>query len=354
MNYLGDYLNNYIYGTLNNHSIRVATVDDAVYLKCDLTLTLGSDTWNHTFKVPFFNDNAELNIEPYVHSFLTQKFSIGAYNPAAINVFGFNFCSVSITIEEWDNTSMLDSISRSFKMILGKFDELNSSVLSSQKIQLNAIQSKYHSSKGTLTFSLISPVSPEAVIVTTATGAVEETITSAAYAYPYTLTVPLSLFINENTETFSVEVRFPDESTMNLGEFFVMDNVTDHTLVAYQNEFGTLSFLEFSGERTDSQDFNSSLQELNINNSNRLRENSFTESLPIELNTGFIYDQEKHQALRKLITSYNKFILMNDLLKYLVNDGSNKLQPYKTDTYIKNESLKFKLATNDNPALRIF
>lgn len=354
MNYLGDYLNNHIYGTLNNNSIRVATVNDAVYLSCDLTLTLGSDTWNHTFKVPFFNDNAELNIEPYVHSFLTQKFSIGSYGSAAINVFGFNFCDIAIDIEEWDNNSMLDSISRSFKMILGKFDELDSAALSTQKINLNPVQSVFHSHKGTLAFSLITPVSPEAVIITTESGAVEETITSVGYAYPYTLTVPLSLFINENTEDFSVAIRFPDQSTMDLGDFIVSTNTVDHTLVAYQNEVGTLSFLEFSGERTDSQNYNSSMQELNINNSNRLRENSFSESLPIELNTGFIYDSKKHEALRKLITSFNKFILINSDLKYLVNDGTNKLQPYRTDTFIKNESLKFKLATNDNPALRIF
>ena len=72
MIYTGDYTAANIYGTSNGFKIKATTTDTDTFLSVKLTVNFNGEEWIHTFEVPFFQNKAELYIENYIHSIITQ------------------------------------------------------------------------------------------------------------------------------------------------------------------------------------------------------------------------------------------------------------------------------------------
>ena len=356
MIYTGDYQNDYIYGTLKKHSIVIETEDNATYLSCDLSVLFNGTTWQHVFEIPFYNNMATCYFENYVHSLITQKFGNPDINLNEISINSFQLARVVVNIEEKNELGTINSQILQFYMTLGNFDKVSLDLLenSNKKTALPISHTSFVSQNGAISFSFLSKTLPTKFRAQDSESTKETVLSfSATILYLHTITIPIVSFIQSNLTEYALSISFLDNTNFSLGTFHIIDNVVDHHQIAYQNQFGSISTIEFFGETIRSEEFNTRVEEFANNNSVVLRESDISESFPFSINTGYIWDSEKHTMLKMLIGSFNKFLIENGQLISISNNGLQKLTPYQTKNYLKEETLKFKLSTNDNSANRL-
>ena len=71
------------------------------------------------------------------------------------------------------------------------------------------------------------------------------------------------------------------------------------------------------------------------------------------LNTGLILDFTQYEMLKSLLKSFNRYLL-EDGVKRIILSSAQRITPFKTDDYLRNENLKFKLSENDDIYYRAF
>jgi len=349
MIYQGDYTDNNIYGTSKNYRISVETENNAAFLACNLQVNFNGQFWEHDFEIPFFNNTAELYFENYIHSIITQNFQLNTLDKENIQFHHFNLAEVSMTLKEMEQNNVLDEIDYSFYMSLGSFNTIAyNDIVNGNKTLLPVKNSLFQTKKGLLSFSFISKTLPNKLIIDNSLELVELDITSTSTTLLiHSIVIPVKLIEGSETNNLNIALKFQDETMIALGDFNLLNRAVDHNTIAYQNEFGTLSILEFTGYRKDHEVIKTSINNLNAISSNVLFETEIEESNSFTINTGYIIDTLKYGMIRNLIRSYNKYLLEETNIK-IVNNGNQKLKPYSSNYYENNESLKFKLAENAN------
>ena len=355
MIYNGDYQNNTIYGTANNHKLKVNTADDANFMICELAVNYNGIDWSHTFEAPFFNNNAELYIENYIHSIITQNFDFSDVDINAFKLYHFSLAQINITLKEMLFDEELDTLDLTFKMVLGNFNETPElNITNGAKILLPITQTSFFTSKGVLCISFIASETPEKLIVNDGNLNTENNLPlSTSNLILHTLVIPLKLCIGSDSTALEITLEFSDQSTLQLGTYSIIDDSIDHSLMWFQNDFGTLSCLEFIGELKIDDNFKYKNFEYSENNINRFNTTEITYNTRFNINTGYIIDHEKYTSLYSLLKSFQIFLLRDSLIKVL-SDGNQKLMSFKSNYYLNNETLKFKTAQNDNIHYRVF
>ena len=358
MIYHNNYIDDCIHGTLDQKQWHVETQLNAVFLLCSLTITYNGSSFSNDFEVPFFNNNAKLKISQYVHSIMSLNFTLPSISKTNITVHSFPLATISYNLKEKDGTTELSDTSGSFYMTLGHINDPSLTTTSidagNTKLLLNAAQSGSLDDDSLASYSFIATNLPTKLISNDLTSDQEDTISSGdANYYLHTVTIPISIIIRNGLTAYTLKLEFADASILYLGAISIVDNNIENKLMAYQNSNGALSLIHFYGifeidgrnkTKTDNytNDFN-----------HELRETSISQSNSYELRTGFIWDEEKYLMLDELIYSFNKFIDLDGFVS-VVNDGGQKLQPFKTRNYTKSEMLKFKKSKNDNTIYGIF
>lgn len=361
MTYLGDYLQENIYGISNTNKIKVSKIGDATHLSCLLEVSFNGETWSHLFEIPFFNNIAELYFENYVYSILTQKFIAEIIDLEDITFHYFNTATINITLKEMNSNVILETLDYRFFMTLGKMNAISAIQLSSGvKKLLPTLQTSFITDKGLLAFSFLSLTKPVKLVINHDTPTITTKIPLNEYItnrYLYTLIIPLKSLSNltawNTTSSFLLSVEYSDGFIIPLGEFHRISESVDHHNIFYQNEYGTISAIEFLGELKENEQYKTKIEQYSKQNSSNLIENNISESLTFSYNSGYLWDEKKYAMLRILIKSYTKYIITYKIRK-IINNGNQKLMPYKTDYYLNNETLKFKISENDNFHNRIF
>lgn len=356
MIYQGDYVSNTIYGASNNNRIKVDTVDGATFLSCNLLVDFSDELWEHNFEVPFFNNTAELYFENYIHSIITQKFDLLNVNTVNYEYYHYNLANIVLTVKEMHNNVVLDELEHDFFMILGKFQSMPLADLNTSGMQLLELDnSAFLTKKGVLSFCFLSNTLPEKLIIDNGITQTELNLVVSPYdTLLHVLTIPAVVFESQQSTAVTLSLKFSSNTIYPLGMFNIIDPGVDHNLIAYQNQFGTISIVELTGERKDDENRKTSIQNYTINAFNRLNETEITESYSIIINSGYVLDSIKYEMLRRLVKSYNKFLVTTGSIDRIVNNGSQRFKPYKTNYYENNENLKFKISQNDDIHYRNF
>ena len=362
MIYIGDFQNNCIYGTLNNQLIKVKTVDDAVFIKCEVSIECNGEVWSHTFESPFYNSVAELYVSNFVHSFMSQQFQL----PTSLHEISLIYSAlakVTIEVNEHSSEAVLDSTEFNFFMLAGSIEPIPMlSINENQRVLLPVSQSLVLDKKSTICFSYLSSTPPIELQFFEGDKSGKITLDfNTSELYCQTLIVPVEKIYqagvdshSKGFDSYNLELRFEEGESLSFGELAMSDNYIDFHQVLYQNEFGLVSVADFLGYAERNEEFKTQIQEFIANRSSMLSEIDKSESYPIELNTGYIWDAKKHEMLKSLIRSFNKYFLLNEDFIPIVNDGVQKIKPYSTNNYQQEETLKFKIASNDHSANRIF
>lgn len=357
MNYIGDYQDNYIYGTLNNNILKMDTGGMRVTsYSCTITVNYNSDSWNHNFNVPIYNDVAELHFEHFVHSLLTKNFQLPEVVSNEVKVHSFDMAAITVDIEEKDEATVLSTLQLNFKMVPGKVNAVAESAIdSTTKVMLPMDQTEFITKEGILCYTFISKDLPTELL-----GTYNENEVSTTLNLPntlkklHTIVIPVTKHFDDDYDNIRIKMKFADASEFDINEINIIDNYADYHLIAYQNTHNTVSIIEMLGERKDDNQFNSTTQSQVIDYKENLREVDFSESLPVAINTGYIWDQKKYNMIRELIGSFNKNLYIDAVFHRIVNAGRQSIRPYNTNNRLQNETLKFKFAKNDLSTNRIF
>lgn len=355
MIYKGAYYNLNIYGTTNNNQIVVETEDQATFLSCTLNVTFNNFNWTHTFEIPFFNNTAQFYFENYIHSIITQKFKTPTVNYNEINIHSFDVARIDMTLIEMQNSTILEQQNYSFFMTLGNFDTLDITALApSYTSVINTPQTQYITDKGVICFSFFASQLPLAVILNTPELQKEiPVVNTSTTHFIHTITIPVKTVYNYTSNNINLSLKFNDDVVLNINDFFILKQSIDHNNIAYQNSNGTLSILEFLGELKTENNYKTDVFDFIDNNTFSMNTNKIEIQEIYKINTGYITDPIKYDMLKSVLNSFNIFIMNKVLLKIILNN-SQKLMPYKSNYYLNNESLTFKLAQNDNIHYRIF
>ena len=355
MIYQGYYYSDHIYGTSNNNKVKVQTTAGANFLSCELEVVFNSQEWSHTFEIPFFNNKAEFYFENYIHSIITQKFSIQNIDFDNYKFYDFDLASVSMKLKEMQQNTVLSDLEHNFYMILGKFDALSIDYLNSGvKRILPIVQTHFLTEKGLLSFSFLSTNYPNKLLINN--GFFESHITLPSLSTLrklHAITIPIKNIVSSISTALTLTLKFSNGASFDLGQFNIIDHGIDHNSLVFQNNYGTISTIELTGEFKTAQQYKSDF--FNYVNDNHL----FLNSTKIDvkksyaLNTGYLLDSNKYEMLYILLKSFNIF-LVDSGLKKMILSSSQKLMPYKSNYYLNNETLKFKLSKNDDIHYRIF
>mgnify|MGYP000106095476 CR=1 FL=1 len=354
MNYLGNYEENKLYGTLENNKILVATVNNANFLKVELSVVFGTFNWNHNFEIPFFNNEAELYFENYIHSIITQKLEVSEIDITDFNFTSFDVAAITCVLKEMENNTELDTKTINFSMVLGDVNFVNfSNVIDAGKYFLPIKQSTTTTLKNLLSFSFYATLFPVKVQLEI-NGVISE-INLPSYTSTkklHTLFIPIQKIIGTNIDSFTLSLVFSDNSVFNFGEFYVLPPEVDHSLFFYQNSYGTLTSIEFTGEKKYPISFKSSENIFVVNNKSISSTNVTEEKEEVIIDTGYIRDEFKYNMIVDLLRSFNIYELPT--LKKLTKKLSQKIMPFETDNYTQKETLTFKYSENDNIYYRGF
>lgn len=346
MNYIGDYTANTIHGTLNNEKIKVTTTTENSYLLCALTVNFNSVVWTHTFEVPFFNGAAELYFANYIHSLMTQKFNNLQFLTSEITTHSFDLANVSVIITERKDGADIDQHTIAFYYMIGKFTPfLYSSISGNNVMLLQATTTKVLSRKALFGFSFLSDEQPNKVVVNDVEIDINSQPTTKLL---HSIIVPINLIVAATVEEFTFKIKFPSGAEINAGSIYILENEIDHNLMFYQNEFGALSSIEFTGEITFEDAFKSDEFSISSNGNLLSVESKIDLSNIFKVNTGYIFDEDKHKMITTLLKSFNRFSYNNNQFKRVTLSGTHKLSPYQSGNPDYNEDLNFKIAENDN------
>ncbi|WP_340074570.1 hypothetical protein [Leptobacterium sp. I13] len=356
MTYQGEYYSNNIYGTSNNHKAVVQTVDGATFLLCELTVTFNGDVWTHTFEAPFFNDEAELYFENYVHSIITQKFELAGITMEDYQFYAFGLASINMKLKEMQQNTLLSELEHDFFMILGRYDALSMDFLTSGVKRLLPVKNtSFLTEQGLLSFSFLSTTLPDVLVVDD--GVTESEITlpaTATTAYLHTLTIPVKKVVSGVSASLALSLKFSTGFVIELGTFNIIDGGIGHTVFAYQNLFGALSIIEFTGELEIEKQYKTDEYEFVDGNVVSLNTTAIDTQNGYSVNTGYLLDVAKYEMLYSLLKSFNVFIHLEEGLKKMIVNRTQKLNPYRSNYYLNNETLKFKLSKNDDIHYGIF
>lgn len=355
MNYIGDYQNDKIYGTSGNRKIKVTTADAANFLLCEVTVEFDGAIWNHSFEVPFYNDLAEFYFESYVHSIIIQEFSESSVTMLEPSIFSFDLAKVTVVLKEMKQSEELSQQQIIFYMTLGSSDVLDyNDIESGKKYLVETINSKYITDQALLSFSVLSLDQPSN-IVTTINGSESQinAPTNGQNLRMHTLFIPVGSLGSLDT-SFELSIKYADGTLFQLGNYIIVDSGPDHENVFYQNDMGTLSVIEFTGNKSKINEYKV-VNTLNTKNqSTSSRTSNIRLNNLISLNTGFILDENKYEMILELLRSYNVFYQLDSNLKRMVVKGNPRIRPYITDENLKDETLTFKVSENDNILYRGF
>lgn len=346
MNYTGDYITGTIHGTLNNEKIKVTTATENSYLLCALTVNFNSEVWTHTFEVPFFNGDAELYFANYIHSLMTQKFNNLQFLTSQITTHSFDLANVSVVITERKDGADIDEHTIEFYYMIGKFTPfLYSSISGTNVIFLPVNTTKIFTRKALFGFTFLAAEQPDKVVV----NGVEIAITSQpTIRLLHSIIVPIDLVVGSTVEEFTFKIKFPSGAEIDAGSIYVLENGVDHNLMFYQNEFGALSTIEFTGEITFEDAFKSDDFSISSNGNLLTVESKIDLSNIFKVNTGYIFDESKHKMITTLLKSFNRFSYDNNQFTRVTLNGTHKLSPYQSGLPDYNEDLNFKISENDN------
>lgn len=355
MIYQGDYYSNNIYGTSNNNRVKVQTNTDANFLSCELEVLFNNEEWSHTFEIPFFNNEAEFYFENYIHSIITQKFNLQDIDTGNYKFYDFDLASINMKLKEMQQNDVLSELEHNFSMILGKFDSLPIDYLNSGvKRILPIVQTNFLTEKGVLSFSFLSTNYPNKLIVNNGVTESQITLPSSTTTYKlHTVTIPIKKIASTISTALILTLKFSNGATFDLGQFNVIDEGVDHNTVFYQNNYGTIGTIELTGELKTDQQYKADVFKYVTDNKMSLNSTKIDIKKSYALNTGYLLDSNKYEMLYSLLKSFNIF-LVDSGLKKMILSSSQKLMPYKSNYYLNNETLKFKLSENDDIHYRAF
>ena len=355
MIYTGDYTAANIYGTSNGFKIKATTTDTDTFLSVKLTVNFNGEEWIHTFEVPFFQNKAELYIENYIHSIITQKFSVPSFFVNDYKINSYDLATVKMEVSEMKATVSVSAHVSTFYMRLGNFVTVSQSALTSGNIYLlPSNQSNYVSENGMLSFTFLSLTLPGTLTVNDGvTSSIKTLPTVTSSKKLHTLTVPVEKIKSGASDSLLLRLNFGSNSYAELGTFNIQDEGIDHNLIAYQNEFGTLSVMELTGELQTDEQYKESVFRHSNNKKVSLTPTKIEIKKMYAINTGYMRDDSKYEMLRSLLKSFNRYIFDSGF-KRIILSSAQKIKPFKSDYYLNNETLKFKLSENDDIYYRPF
>lgn len=355
MIYNGDYYNGKIYTTSSNNKIKVVTEDDANFLSCEITVVLNDLEWSHPFEIPFFNDEAELYFDNYIHSIITQMFNLQTVNLEAITNTAFPLADITLTLKEMNQNTVLSELDYNFSMLLGNLDVLDEADLDNGLVKLLPNHNPlFITDKGVLSYSYLSDTTPTQLIVDD--GLEIRTINlslPASNSYLQNLVIPVKLIDSSISKSLTLSLKFSNNTVLVLGDVSVIDKGTDHNIILYQNNNGTLSFIEMTGELKEEEQFQIDVFTNTSQNISSLNISEIKINTSYSLNTGYWLDARKYKMLSALLKSYNIYLGATNAKKIVLSKTQN-ITPYQTDNYENNETLNFKLAKNDDPIYGTF
>lgn len=355
MIYQGDYYSDHIYGTLNNNKVKVQTNADANFLCCELQAIFNGETWSHLFEIPFFNNEAEFYFENYIHSIITQKFTLPAVDIENYKFYHFGLASINMKLKEMQQHTVLSELEHDFYMTLGRFNPIGVDDLSNGlKYLLPTNQTPFLTENGLLSYSFLSSSLPNQLTINDGENESEIMLTSASNGgYLHTLIIPIKHIMSSVSTAYTLSLKFSNGFYFDLGQVHLLDEGIEHRTIAYQNSCGTLSFFELTGELTSYHQYKPNHFEYGIDNYASLNTTAIAINQTYSINTGYILDESKYEMLVTLLKSFNVFIWDEDWKK-IVLSNSQKITPYKSDYYLNNEALKFKLSKHDAIHYRSF
>ena len=355
MIYQGNYYSNNIYGTSNNNKVKVKTTTDANFLSCELHVVFNDEEWSHTFEVPFFNNEAEFYFENYIHSIITQKFNIQNIDTNNYKFYDFDLASVNMKLKEMQQDNLLSELEHNFFMILGSFNELSIDFLNSGIKRILPTKSTYFlTEKGLLSFSFLSTNYPNKLVVNNGISESQITLPSSTTSKKlHTITIPIKNIVSPVSTALTLTLKFSNGSSFDLGLFNVIDEGVDHHTIVFQNGHGTISIIELTGELKADQQYKSDVFKYITENKLSLNSTKIDIKKSYALNTGYLLDYSKYEMLYSLLKSFNIYLIDSILLKMILN-STQKIMPYKSNYYLNNETLKFKLSENDDIHYRVF
>ncbi len=344
MIYTGNYTNGYLYGTLNENKIIVTSEEEDTFLSVVLTVDFNGETWTHPFEVPFFSGSAELYFENYIHSLITQKFNDLDFDTSAIVLHDFDIAAVNVVMTEIRESEELDTETIDFYLMLGNITPvLFTDFASGTKTLLPTAQANYGTPKKILTFSFLSATTPTKIKVNTTEIALTLPATTKTL---HTLSIPVSA-LALTTQSIDLQFIFADESTMDLGSFSIFKVGFEQNLILFQNQFGALSCIEFTGDFEDEDGYKPTEFQRKNGHTSELTTSELSILTSYKINTGYVWHNSQFSAMDALMKSFNMF-LKADGLKRIIPNGTQKINKQKTRTTDKNEDFKFKLTKNDN------
>ena len=354
MIYNGNYYNDTLYGTSNNQKVLVETTDNAIYLSCELEVIFNGEVWAHVFEIPFFNNMAEFYFENFIHSIITQKFTVDQMDKDNYKFLHFEFASIRMVLKEMIENDILDQQELSFSMTLGSYDAISlSEIEQGNQYLLPISNTSLLTKKGIVSFSFVSQNLPEILIVSDGVNESQIGLTPSETSWKlHCLTIPIKNILSEGSDELTLSLKF-GQTIIALGKFIIIGAAIDHTMVTYQNEFGTLSIIEFIGELKQEQNYKFGEFKHRKNNRSILSTTSIEKNKLYMVNTGYILDSLKYEMLSDLLKSFNTYLWDTDLKKMIVA-RSQRLKPYRSNYYLNNETIKFKLSENDDILHRIF
>jgi len=301
-------------------------------------------------EIPFFDDLAEFYFENYLHSIITQKFNVPLLDLENIKFHEFSLASIAMRLKEMEQTTVLEELERTFFMTLGRFEALPIANLDAGEHKLLPLSNSiFITNKGLLDFSFLSSTLPTELIVNN--GIIETQIALPSQTVTdklHSVTVPVSTIFNGDSTALNLSLKFTDNTILVLGEFHIVDEGLDHNIIVFQNNYGTVSTIELTGELKTDQQYQANIF---INSNENRRSLNATEIQTNEsyaINTGYWLDENKYTVLSNVLKSFNIYLLQANSLKEIVLNGNQKLMPYKTNYYQNNETLKFKISKNDD------
>lgn len=355
MIYTGNYNNGVIYGTLNNDKIIATTSQNANFLSCELQVVLGGTTWSHTFDIPFFENKAEFFFDNYIHSIITQKFNKPALDTTAISFSQYNLASVTMTLKEMQQNTVLDTLTRSFFITLGKISPILLSAINTGFVAvLPTKTSQYITQNGVICVSFIANALPTKLNVNNGvTNTVIDLTVTTVTNKLHTICIPVKAINSVMSTHLKLSLNFGNTYVHNLGDFNIIDDDVDHNLVAFQNLFGTLSVFEFLGELKEDWQYSAALSETTTNKNKTLNVSDIERNTTYAIKTGYWMDEARYNLLDALLKSFNIFIVSQEL-KEIVLSSRTRITPYKSNFYENNETINFKLSSNDNSIYGVF
>ena len=148
-------------------------------------------------------------------------------------------------------------------------------------------------------------------------------------------------------------MKFPDGDVIEAGNYYVTEDGPEHNMVVYQNYYGTYTTIECTGDLIVMDEFKVKNSKYTDKNKTSVKTTSIDQNELNTINTGFLLDKEKHDMIVELVKSFNIF-LMDDSPLRMILKGNHRLTPYRTNRFVKSETLKFKFSENDDIHYRIF